>query len=137
MKDNLIARQLRRLGLAYEIQKVANPILKRGDTSQTSIYYNEILKKFAVCENTFRSLVKLKEAENFPTLLAEYRNRQKARSGTSGTPAQKTDKAEITPRCTSDQGTCFSKKYLSYPMPPFRHRWRCRQENRSMERVAP
>ena len=40
MKDNLIARQLRRLGLAYEIQKVANPILKRGDTSQTSIYYN-------------------------------------------------------------------------------------------------
>ena len=64
MKDNLIARQLRRLGLAYEIQKVANPILKRGDTSQTSIYYNEILKKFAVCENT---------------LLAEYRNRQKAR----------------------------------------------------------
>ena len=47
MKDNLIARQLRRLGLAYEIQKVANPILKRGDTSQTSIYYNEILKKFA------------------------------------------------------------------------------------------
>ena len=65
--------------LAYEIQKVANPILKRGDTSQTSIYYNEILKKFAVCENTFRSLVKLKEAENFPTLLAEYRNRQKAR----------------------------------------------------------
>ena len=66
MKDNLIARQLRRLGLAYEIQKVANPILKRGDTSQTSIYYNEILKKFAVCENTFRSLVKLKEAENFP-----------------------------------------------------------------------
>lgn len=55
MKDNLIARQLRRLGLAYEIQKVANPILKRGDTSQTSIYYNEILKKFAVCENTFRS----------------------------------------------------------------------------------
>lgn len=79
MKDNLIARQLRRLGLAYEIQKVANPILKRGDTSQTSIYYNEILKKFAVCENTFRSLVKLKEAENFPTLLAEYRNRQKAR----------------------------------------------------------
>ena len=60
MKDNLIARQLRRLGLAYEIQKVANPILKRGDTSQTSIYYNEILKKFAVCENTFRSLVKLK-----------------------------------------------------------------------------
>ena len=32
MKDNLIARQLRRLGLAYEIQKVANPILKRGDT---------------------------------------------------------------------------------------------------------
>lgn len=30
MKDNLIARQLRRLGLAYEIQKVANPILKRG-----------------------------------------------------------------------------------------------------------
>ena len=76
MKDNLIARQLRRLGLAYEIQKVANPILKRGDTSQTSIYYNEILKKFAVCENT---LVKLKEAENFPTLLAEYRNRQKAR----------------------------------------------------------
>ena len=72
MKDNLIARQLRRLGLAYEIQKVANPILKRGDTSQTSIYYN-------VCENTFRSLVKLKEAENFPTLLAEYRNRQKAR----------------------------------------------------------
>ena len=69
MKDNLIARQLRRLGLAYEIQKVANPILKRGDTSQTSIYYNEILKKF----------VKLKEAENFPTLLAEYRNRQKAR----------------------------------------------------------
>mgnify|MGYP000347040645 CR=1 FL=1 len=75
MKDNLIARQLRRLGLAYEIQKVANPILKRGDTSQTSIYYNE----FAVCENTFRSLVKLKEAENFPTLLAEYRNRQKAR----------------------------------------------------------
>ena len=63
MKDNLIARQLRRLGLAYEIQKVANPILKRGDTSQTSIYYNEILKKFAVCENTFRSLVKLKEAE--------------------------------------------------------------------------
>ena len=25
------------------------------------------------------SLVKLKEAENFPTLLAEYRNRQKAR----------------------------------------------------------
>ena len=43
MKDNLIARQLRRLGLAYEIQKVANPILKRGDTSQTSIYYNEIL----------------------------------------------------------------------------------------------
>lgn len=79
MKDNLIARQLRRLGLAYEIQKVANPILKRGDTSQTSIYYSEILKKFAVCENTFRSLVKLKEAENFPTLLAEYRNRQKAR----------------------------------------------------------
>ena len=72
MKDNLIATQLRRLGLAYEIQKVANPILKRGDTSQTSIYYNEIL-------NTFRSLVKLKEAENFPTLLAEYRNRQKAR----------------------------------------------------------
>ena len=66
MKDNLIATQLRRLGLAYEIQKVANPILKRGDTSQTSIYYNEILKKFAVCENTFRSLVKLKEAENFP-----------------------------------------------------------------------
>ena len=120
MKDNLIATQLRRLGLAYEIQKVANPILKRGDTSQTSIYYNEILKKFAVCENTFRSLVKLKEAENFPTLLAEYRNRQKAR-----------------PRCTSDQGTCFSKKYLSYPVPPFRHRWRCRQENRSMERVAP
>ena len=79
MKDNLIARQLRRLGLAYEIQKVANPILKRGATSQTSIYYNEILKKFAVCENTFRSLVKLKEAENYPTLLAEYRNRQKAR----------------------------------------------------------
>ena len=75
MKENLIATQLRRLGLAYEIQKVANPILKRGDTSQTSIYYNEILKKFAVCENTFRSLVKLKEAENFPTLLAEYRNR--------------------------------------------------------------
>ena len=80
MKDNLIARQLRRLGLAYEIQKVANPILKRGDTSQTSIYYNEILKKYAVCENTFRLLVKLNEAENFPTLLAEYRNRQKARS---------------------------------------------------------
>lgn len=43
MKDNLIARQLRRLGLAYEIQKVANPILKRGDTSQTSIYYRWVL----------------------------------------------------------------------------------------------
>ena len=110
MKDNLIARQLRRLGLAYEIQKVANPILKRGDTSQTSIYYNEILKKFAVCENTFRSLVKLKEAENFPTLLAEVSQPSESTvSGTSGTPAQKTDKAEITPRCTSDQGTCFSK----------------------------
>ena len=79
MKDNLIATQLRRLGLAYEIQKVAYPILKRGDTSQTSIYSYELLKNIAVCENTFRSLATRNEAENFPTLLAEYRNRQKAR----------------------------------------------------------
>ena len=93
MKDNLIARQLRRLGLAYEIQKVANPILKRGDTSQTSIYYNEILKKFAVCENTFRSLVKLKDVARRVSQPSES-----TVSGTSGTPAQKTDKAEITLR---------------------------------------
>ncbi len=79
MKNHMSVKHLRRLGLAHEIQKVANPILKKGGTSRTHIYYNEILKKFAICENTFRSLMKLKEAENFPTLLEEYRYEQKAR----------------------------------------------------------
>ena len=72
-------KHLRRLGLAYEIQKFVKPILKRGDKSLTEIYYNETLKKYAMCENTFRSLVKLKEAEDFPALLKEYRRMQKAR----------------------------------------------------------
>jgi len=73
------AKHLRRLGLAYEIQNFVNPFLKRGDKSLTEIYYNETLKKYAMCENTFRALVKLKEAENFPALLREYRRIQKAR----------------------------------------------------------
>ena len=79
MMKKFSVKQLSRIGRAYEIQKTANPILKRGDTSQTDIYYNVILKKFAICENTFRSLMKLEEAKKYPELLREYRRVQKNR----------------------------------------------------------
>lgn len=79
MKKLPDANHLRRLGAAFEIQQIVQLILKRGDKSLTEIYFNVILKSHAMCENTFRNLVKLKEAENFPALLKEYRCMQKAR----------------------------------------------------------
>lgn len=70
--------QLSRLERAYEVRKLSMPFLKRGDMSKTDIYYNVILKKHAMCENTFRSLLTLVEADEYPQLLRDYRRRKRA-----------------------------------------------------------
>lgn len=77
MKE-LSESQLSRLERAYEIRKLSIPFLKKGDRSKTDIYYNVILKKHAMCENTFRSLLALTEADEYPRLLSEYRRRKRA-----------------------------------------------------------
>ncbi len=78
MKE-LSESQLSRLERAYEVRRLSKPFLKRGDMSKTDIYYNVILKKHAMCENTFRTLLDLSEADEYPQLLREYRRLKRAR----------------------------------------------------------
>ena len=79
MTNQIDVKQLSRLGRAFRLQNLAGPILKKGDTSQTDVYYNVVLKEFAMCENTFRTLMQVKGAENYPALLKEYRRQQLAK----------------------------------------------------------
>lgn len=72
-------KQLSRLERAYNVQNLVNPILKKGGIPKSEIYLNVVLKKSAMCRNTFWNLMKLKEAQDYPMLLKEYREEQRAK----------------------------------------------------------
>jgi len=75
MQDKLTKDRLSYLKTATEIQDLVRPVVKQGGTPLTDIYYNIVLKKYPICENTFRNMLKA-DTSHFKELMQEYRQQK-------------------------------------------------------------
>ncbi len=62
------------LRLAYEVQQIAKPYLKRGGHSLIEIYLNHVVQKVPVSINTFRKMMK-EDLTEYPQIVKDYRDK--------------------------------------------------------------
>ena len=71
-KRKITSRHLSYLRLAYEVQKITRPYIKKGGMSLTAIYWNYVVEVIPVCINTFRKMMK-EDVSNFHELAKAYK----------------------------------------------------------------
>ena len=52
-EKKITTKQLVYMKLAYEVQQIAKPYVKKGGYSLSMIYLNHVIEKVPVCMNTF------------------------------------------------------------------------------------
>ena len=57
-EKGITTKQLVYMKLAYEVQQIAMPYVKKGGYSLSTIYLKHVIEKVPVCMNTFRKMMK-------------------------------------------------------------------------------
>ncbi len=73
-EKKITTKQLVYMKLAYEVQQIAMPYVKKGGYSLSMIYLNHVIEKVPVCMNTFRKMMK-EDVTDFPKWAKAYKER--------------------------------------------------------------
>jgi hypothetical protein len=73
-EKEITSKRLRYLKLAYEVQQIAMPYVKKGTLSLSNIYFNYVVEKVHVSMNTFRKMMK-EDVTDYPKLAKAYKER--------------------------------------------------------------
>lgn len=71
-KKILSAKNLSYLKLAYEVHKIADPLVNQGKYSKSDIYFKFVVGEIPVCINIFRKMMK-EDVSNYLELASEYK----------------------------------------------------------------
>ena len=73
-EKKITTKQLCYMKLAYDVQQIAMPFVKKGTLSLSAIYLNYVVEKVPVCMNTFRKMMK-EDVTDFPIWAKAYKEK--------------------------------------------------------------